>query len=73
MIFDEEEITEEVLQSARKGTVAREDALLKHQKKAQTLLEKLETINPKSKAQEHRKTRWLMAASECRSRGSCAS
>jgi len=49
VIFDEEEITEEVL-----------DALVKHQKKAQALLEKLETINPKSKAREHRKTRWLM-------------
>ncbi len=60
VIFDEEEITEEILQTRVKATVARVDALLKHQKKAQTLLEKLETINPKSKAKEHRKTRWLM-------------
>jgi RNA polymerase primary sigma factor len=60
VIFDEEEITEEILQTRVKATVARVDALLKHQKKAQTLLEKLETINPKSKAREHRKTRWLM-------------
>jgi len=57
VIFDEEEITEEILQTRVKATVARVDALLKHQKKAQTLLEKLETINPKSKAREHRKTR----------------
>jgi RNA polymerase primary sigma factor len=60
VIFDEEEITEEILQTRVKATVIRVDALLKHQKKAQTLLEKLETINPKSKAREHRKTRWLM-------------
>jgi RNA polymerase primary sigma factor len=60
VIFDEEEITEEVLQTRVKATVARVDALLKHQKKAQALLEKLETINPKAKAKEYRKTRWLM-------------
>jgi RNA polymerase primary sigma factor len=60
VIFDEEEITEEILQTRVKATVARVDALLKHQKKAQVLLEKLETINVKSKAKEHRKTRWLM-------------
>src|SRR6202045_2299075 len=54
VIFDEEEITEEILQTRVKATVARVDALLKHQKKAQVLLEKLETINPKSKAKEHR-------------------
>jgi RNA polymerase primary sigma factor len=60
VIFDEEEITEEILQARVKATVARVDALLKHQKKAQALLEKLETINVKTKAREHRKTRWLM-------------
>jgi RNA polymerase primary sigma factor len=60
VIFDEEEITEEVLQARVKATVARVDALLKHQKKAQALLEKLATINPKARAKEHRKTRWLM-------------
>jgi RNA polymerase primary sigma factor len=60
VIFDEEEITEEVLQTRVKATVARVDALLKHQKKGQVLLEKLETINPKARAKEHRKTRWLM-------------
>jgi RNA polymerase primary sigma factor len=60
VIFDEEEITEEILQTRVKATVARVDALLKHQKKAQALLEKLDTINPKAKAKEYRKTRWLM-------------
>ncbi len=60
VIFDEEEITEEVLQARVKATVGRVDTLVKHQKKAQALLEKLETVNPKTKAKEHRKTRWLM-------------
>jgi RNA polymerase primary sigma factor len=60
VIFDEEEITEEILQTRVKATVARVDTLVKHQKKAQALLEKLETINVKTKAKEHRKTRWLM-------------
>jgi RNA polymerase primary sigma factor len=60
VIFDEEEITEEVLQTRVKATVGRVDTLVKHQKKAQSLLEKLETVNPKTKAKEHRKTRWLM-------------
>jgi RNA polymerase primary sigma factor len=58
--FDEDEITEEVLQARIKATVARVDTLVKHQKKAQLLEEKLPNINPKSRAKEHRKTRWLI-------------
>jgi RNA polymerase primary sigma factor len=60
VIFDEEEITEEILQARIRQTIGRVDTLLKHQKKAALLLEKLETINPKAKAKEHRKTRWMM-------------
>jgi RNA polymerase primary sigma factor len=60
VIFDEEEITEEVLQARVKATIGRIDTLVKHQKKAQGFLEKLDTINPKAKAKEYRKTRWLM-------------
>ena len=58
--IDEDEITEEVLQSRVKATVTRIDTLVKHQKRAQALEEKLETINVKLKAKEHRKTRWLI-------------
>ncbi|QNI31762.1 RNA polymerase sigma factor RpoD [Alloacidobacterium dinghuense] len=61
VIFDEEEITEEILQARVKQTVSRIDALVKHQKKAAAFEEKLETINPKAKAKEHRKTRWAIA------------
>ncbi len=60
VIFDEEEITEEVLQARVKQTVARVDTLVKHQKKAAALQEKLETLNPKTKARDYRKTRWLI-------------
>jgi RNA polymerase primary sigma factor len=60
VIFDEEEITEEILQARIRVTIGRVDTLLKHQKKASLLFEKLETINPKAKAREHRKTRWMM-------------
>jgi RNA polymerase primary sigma factor len=60
VIFDEEEITEEILQARIRVTIGRVDTLLKHQKKAAVLLEKLDTINPKAKAKEHRKTRWMM-------------
>ena len=60
VIFDEEEITEEILQARIRVTIGRVDTLLKHQKKAALLLEKLDTINPKAKAREHRKTRWMM-------------
>jgi RNA polymerase primary sigma factor len=61
VIFDEEEITEEVLQARVRQTVGKIDGLVKHQKKAAQLEEKLETINIKTKAREHRRTRWSIA------------
>jgi RNA polymerase primary sigma factor len=61
VIFDEEEITEEILQARVRQTVGKIDGLVKHQKKAAQLEEKLETINPKTRAKEYRKTRWGIA------------
>ena len=61
VIFDEEEITEEILQARVRQTVNRIDLLVKHQKKAAAFEEKLATINQKTKAKEHRKTRWAIA------------
>jgi RNA polymerase primary sigma factor len=58
VIFDEEEITEEILQGRVKATVARIDSLVKHQKKAQAFEEKLDS---KGKPREQRKLRWLIA------------
>jgi RNA polymerase primary sigma factor len=61
VIFDDEELTEEVVQARVRATVARVDALVKHQKKAQQLEEKLVTINQKTKPRDHRRTRWAIA------------
>ena len=63
VIFDEEELTEEVVQSRVKVTVGRIDALLKHQKRIAQLEEKLVGPAPttKAKIREHRHNRWLIA------------
>jgi RNA polymerase primary sigma factor len=63
VIFDEEELTEEVVQTRVKATVARIDTLVKHQKKVAQLEEKLAGPAPttKAKIREQRRTRWLAA------------
>ena len=63
VIFDEEELTEEVVQARVKATVARTDALVKHQKKAAQLEEKQAAIPAGSKARlkEARRLRWTVA------------
>jgi RNA polymerase primary sigma factor len=58
--FDEEELTEDVVQARVKATATRIDALVKHQKKIALLAEKLDTLAAKTKARENRKTRWLI-------------
>jgi RNA polymerase primary sigma factor len=68
VVFDEEELTEEIVQARVKQTVSRIDALVKHQKKAQHLTEKLAALGPKDKTpkekgkmtREHRKVRWQL-------------
>jgi RNA polymerase primary sigma factor len=61
VVFDEEELTEDVVQARVKGTVTRIDALLKHLKKIAVLEEKLATPAVKAKPKEVRHTRWLIA------------
>jgi len=64
VIFDQEELTEEVVQTRVKATVARIDALVKHQKKIAVLEEKQAapaTPATKAKASAARHTRWLIA------------
>jgi RNA polymerase primary sigma factor len=62
VIFDEEELTEEVVQARVKATVARIDALVKHQKKILLLEEKQAAPSTaKVKASGVRHTRWLIA------------
>ena len=63
VVFDEEELTEEVVQARVKATVARTDALVKHQKKVAQLEEKQAAIAPgnKAKVREARRLRWSIA------------
>ncbi len=61
VIFDEEELTEDVVQARVKATVARIDALIKHQKRVAVLEEKQEAAGAKVKASVARHTRWLIA------------
>jgi RNA polymerase primary sigma factor len=61
VIFDDEELTEEVVQARVRVTAGRVETLVKHQKKAQLLEEKLATINQKSKPKDHRRARWGIA------------
>jgi RNA polymerase primary sigma factor len=61
VIFDEEELTEDVVQSRVRSTVARIDALVKHQKKIALHEEKLAAANSKTSQRELRKLRWLIA------------
>jgi RNA polymerase primary sigma factor len=64
VVFDEEEITEDILQGRVRQTVARIDAMIRHQKKIALLTEKL--ANPlgkdaRAKTRDQRKTQWAIA------------
>ncbi len=60
VIFDEEEVTEDILHARIKQTVGRVDSLIKHQKKAAGFEEKLDGQNTKAKSKENRKNRYLI-------------
>jgi RNA polymerase primary sigma factor len=57
VVFDEEEITEKVLQNRVKDTTHRIDELQKHYKRASQLAVRLQTIPAKKKARECRRCR----------------
>jgi RNA polymerase primary sigma factor len=61
VIFDEEELTEDVVQARVKATVTRIETLVKHQKKILLLEEKLATPAVKAKVKESRRLRWGVA------------
>jgi RNA polymerase primary sigma factor len=65
--FDEEELTEEILQGRVRQTASRIDVILKHQKKIAQYEEKYEQAtagtgvkDSRAKAKEQRRLRWLM-------------
>ena len=60
VVFDEEEITEEILQSRVKDVTRRIDELHKHYKTARRLAGRLATVPAKKKAREHRRCRWQL-------------
>jgi RNA polymerase primary sigma factor len=60
VLFDEDEITEEVLLNRLKDITGKVDELNKHYKKSEQLVEKLDGILPKKNARLHRKTRWAL-------------
>jgi RNA polymerase primary sigma factor len=57
VVFDEEEITEEILQNRLKDIRSRIDELQKHYERASRLAEQLPTIPVKKKAREYRRCR----------------
>jgi RNA polymerase primary sigma factor len=60
VIFDEEEITDEIIEARIKATTHRIDEMHKHFKKAEQLEEKLANVDKKKRPGEHRKTRWAL-------------
>ncbi len=64
VIFDEEELTEDVVQTRVRATVARVEALVKHQKRIAQLEEKQVATTAsatKAKLKEARRIRWMIA------------
>jgi RNA polymerase primary sigma factor len=61
VIFDEEELTEDVVQARVKATVTRIDALVKHQKKIAQIEEKLASPTVKARVKDSRRLRWAVA------------
>ena len=57
VVFDEEEITEEILQNRVEEVTRRIDELQKHYKRASHLAEQLQTIPARKKASEHSRCR----------------
>ncbi len=60
VVFDEEELTEEVLLNRLKEVTSKVDELAKHYKKASQLAEKLRDIPQKKKPKEYRRCRWSL-------------
>jgi len=61
VVFDEDEITDEILQRRVKDITGRIDQLQKHYKTAQKLTERLGTISAKTKPRDHRRCRYQLS------------
>jgi RNA polymerase primary sigma factor len=60
VVFDEEELTEEILQARVKDVTGRIDELAKHYKKSSQLAEKLKELSEKKRPREYRRCRWSL-------------
>ena len=60
VIFDEEEITDEIIEARIKATTHRIDEMHKHFKKGEQLEEKLANVDKKKRPGEFRRTRWSL-------------
>ena len=60
VIFDEEEVTDEILAARAKATIHQIDEMAKHHKNAQGFAEKLATISAKKKPAMYRRCRWRL-------------
>ncbi len=58
VIFDEEELTDDIVVARAEATILKIAELDKHYKKAQLLEEKLATINARKNPKPHRRARW---------------
>jgi RNA polymerase primary sigma factor len=62
--FDEEEITDEIVQARLKGFVGQIDEVGKYYKKVQHLQEKLSNVVQKKRPKEHRRYRWALGRAQ---------
>jgi len=62
--FDEEEITDEIVQARLKDFTGQIDEVAKHYKKVPQLQEKLNAIQQKKKPKEYRKCRWALGRAQ---------
>ena len=66
VIFDEEEITDEIIEARIKATTHRIDEMQKHFKKAEQLEEKIQNVDKKKRPGEFRKCRWALGRERVR-------
>jgi len=66
VIFDEEEITDEIIEARIKATTHRIDEMQKHFKKAEQLEEKIQNVDRKKRPGEFRKCRWALGRERVR-------
>jgi RNA polymerase primary sigma factor len=60
VIFDEEEVTDDILIARAKSTINQINEMVKHYKTAQTIEEKLKGISQRKNPKQHRRYRWKL-------------